>query len=236
MQMPDTYYSQDVLAMITLIWGAHAGVGGWCQSWPAQDLRWDFLSAQWQTLLPCRCGVHSQVARAEPLVVRLEMALFLFKCVSCWQASTQVLLTVESRLFQPFSLSHWFTKQPSGLASSTEDPRTMIPSPWLHLLTFQGECPPTLLPSSSSVLPRGRGLSSVFLPILPNYVRIFLAALAVQLFCQFPVSARIFLHVDVFFMCFQGQVNFTSFYSTSLIPLSNATFETNIKNCFLLQS
>ena len=40
-------FPQDVLAMITLIGGAHTGVGGWCWSWPAQDLRWDFLSAQW---------------------------------------------------------------------------------------------------------------------------------------------------------------------------------------------
>ena len=170
MQMPDTYYSQDVLAMITLIWGAHAGVGGWCQSWPAQDLRWDFLSAQWQTLLPCRCGVHSQVARAESLVVRLEMALFLFKCVSCWQASTQVLLTVESRLFQPFYLTQQSSSQTKGIPSTNSRTGTssMWPpsSRWVfnHIISISSESPP-------------RGTSPdliAFLPFLLNYVCIFL--------------------------------------------------------------
>lgn len=66
---------------------------------------------------------------------------------------------VEPCPLQPFYLPQLFSREPRGLDSSMEDPRTGMSSLWLDLLTRQGRRAPCTLPGaqgltwSSSSLP-----------------------------------------------------------------------------------
>lgn len=56
-------------------------------------------------------------------------------CPVWWQASTHT--PPKRSLGAPAFLSHWFSKQPTGLVSSAQEPRTGTPSLWFNPLTSQ---------------------------------------------------------------------------------------------------
>lgn len=79
------------------------------------------------------------------------------------------------------SVSHCLSNKARGLVLPVSDPRAVVPSMWLELLTPQGESPPKQCSSSSESPPRGTVHNLIpSPPFLPDSMCSFVIALVVQ--------------------------------------------------------